>query len=105
MTTPTPAQIAEGRDEALDHLGIDPQAWDRLPGATQRARLASLARTGETNRAAVVTVATTERDLAAISIEVSVSFDLHDHKVALDLLDAAVREVKAQIEETKEGGQ
>lgn len=35
MTTPTPAQIAEGRDEALDHLGIDPRAWDRLPGETQ----------------------------------------------------------------------
>ena len=70
MTTPTPAQIAEGRDEALDHLGIDPRAWDRLPGATQRARLASLARTGETNRAAVVTVASAERDLAAISNQI-----------------------------------
>ena len=34
-------------------------------------------------------------------VEVSVSFDLHDHKAALELLDAAVREVKAQIEETK----
>ena len=67
MTTPTPAQIAEGRDEALDHLGIDPQAWDRLPSERQRARLASLARTGETNRAAVVTVASAERDLAAVS--------------------------------------
>ena len=67
MTTPTPAQIAEGRDEALDHLGIDPRAWDRLPCETQRARLAPLARTGETNRAAVVTVASAERDLAAIS--------------------------------------
>ena len=33
-------------------------------------------------------------------VEVSVSFDLHDHKAALDLLDAAVREVKSQIEET-----
>ena len=66
MTTPTPAQIAEGRDEALDHLGIDPQAWDRLPGERQRARLAPLARTGETNRAAVVTVAMAERDLAGI---------------------------------------
>lgn len=38
-------------------------------------------------------------------VEVSVSFDLHDHEAALKLLDAAVREVKAQIEETKEGGQ
>lgn len=37
-------------------------------------------------------------------VEVSVSFDLHDHQAALDLLDAAVREVRAQIEETKEGG-
>ena len=34
-------------------------------------------------------------------VEVSVSFDLHDHAAALDLLDAAVREVKAQIEETQ----
>lgn len=34
-------------------------------------------------------------------VEVSVSFDLHDHDVALDLLDAAVREVRAQIEETQ----
>ena len=34
-------------------------------------------------------------------VEVSVSFDLHDHHAALDLLDAAVREVKAQIEETQ----
>ena len=70
MSRPTPAQIAEGRDEALDHLGIDPRAWGRLPGATQRARLASLARTGETNRAAVVTVASAERDLAAISNQI-----------------------------------
>lgn len=36
-------------------------------------------------------------------VEVSVSFDLHDHEAALDLLDTAVREVRAQIEETKEG--
>ena len=71
MTTPTPAQIAEGRDEALDHLGIDPRAWDRLPGETQRARLAPLARTGETNRAAVVTVASAERDLAAIGVRLT----------------------------------
>jgi hypothetical protein len=35
-------------------------------------------------------------------VEVSVSFDLHDHQVALNLLDVAVREViKAQIEETR----
>lgn len=34
-------------------------------------------------------------------VEVSVSFDLHDHASALDLLDAAVRQVKAQIEETQ----
>lgn len=33
-------------------------------------------------------------------VEVSVSFDLHDHEAALSLLDAAVREVRAQIEET-----
>ena len=70
MTTPTPAQIAEGRDEALVHLGIDPRAWDRLPVERQRARLAPLARTGETNRAAVVTVASAERDLAAIANQI-----------------------------------
>ena len=35
-------------------------------------------------------------------VEVSVSFDLHDHKAALDRLDAAVREVRAQIEETNQ---
>ena len=34
-------------------------------------------------------------------VEVSVSFDLHDHQAALDLLDAAVREVRAQIEEAR----
>ena len=67
MTTVTTAQIAEGRDEALVYLGIDPRAWDLLPSAWQRARLSPLARTGETNRAAVVTVAAAERDLAAIS--------------------------------------
>ena len=66
MTTPTPAQIAEGRDEALDHLGIDPRAWDQLPSETQRVLLAARARTGETNRAAVITVAAAERDLAGI---------------------------------------
>ena len=38
-------------------------------------------------------------------VEVSVSFDLHDHEAALAALDAAVREVRAQIEETKEGSQ
>lgn len=41
----------------------------------------------------------------APEVEVSVVFDLHDHKFALDLLDAAVAEVRAQIEETKEGSQ
>lgn len=35
-------------------------------------------------------------------VEVSVSFDLHDHTAALELLDAAVREVRAQIEETNQ---
>ena len=34
-------------------------------------------------------------------VEVSVSFDLHDHDAALAALDSAVREVRAQIEETK----
>lgn len=34
-------------------------------------------------------------------VEVSVSFDLHDHEAALELLDAAVRQVREQIEETK----
>ena len=38
-------------------------------------------------------------------VEVSVSFDLHDHDAALAALDSAVREVRAQIEETKEGSQ
>ena len=36
-------------------------------------------------------------------IEVSVSFDLHDHKAALKALERAVADVRAQIEETKEG--
>ena len=66
MTTPTTAQIAEGRDEALEHLGISPRAWDRLPAETQRIRLAARARTGETSRASVITVAMAERDLAGI---------------------------------------
>ena len=34
-------------------------------------------------------------------VEVSVSFDLHDHTAALNLLDTAVRQVREQIEETK----
>ena len=34
-------------------------------------------------------------------VEVSVSFDLHDHEAALELLDAAVRQVREQIEETR----
>ena len=38
-------------------------------------------------------------------VEVSVSFDLHDHDAALAALDSAVREVRAQIEETKGEGQ
>ena len=34
-------------------------------------------------------------------VEVTVSFDLHDHDAALAALDAAVREVWDQIEETQ----
>ena len=38
-------------------------------------------------------------------VEVSVSFDLHDHEAALKVLERAVADVRAQIEETKEGSQ
>ena len=34
-------------------------------------------------------------------VVVEVSFDLHDHHTAIALLDRAVQEVKAQIEETQ----
>ena len=36
---------------------------------------------------------------------VSVSFDLHDHEAALKVLERAVADVRAQIEETKETAQ
>ena len=34
-------------------------------------------------------------------VEVSVSFDLHDHEAALKALERAVADVRAQIEETR----
>ena len=35
-------------------------------------------------------------------VEVSVSFDLHDHEAALKALERAVADVRAQIEETNQ---
>lgn len=36
-------------------------------------------------------------------VEVSVSFDLHDHAAALTALEMAVADVRSQIEETNHG--
>lgn len=62
---PTRAQLIEGRDEALDHLGIDALAWERRAHETRRRGLVvKVATGGPTTKAAARTVALAEMGLS-----------------------------------------
>lgn len=62
--TPTREQITEGRDEALEHLGLSVRLWETLSHDTRRNRMRYEAARSGTSRSAAMTVATAERDLA-----------------------------------------
>ena len=62
--TPTHDQIIEGRNEALDHLGINPEQWERLAHATRRNRTRLEAARSATSKAAALTVAIAEERIS-----------------------------------------
>jgi len=57
--TPTPEQIREGRDEALEHLGITPDQWASMEH--QRTWLKEQAHLSDLHAAAAVTIAQAEQ--------------------------------------------
>ena len=64
-TMTTREQHIEGRNEALDHLGINPTEWETLTHQTRRARLHYLTTLGgPTTKAAAITIAGAEMALA-----------------------------------------
>lgn len=67
MSKPTRDQIIEGRDEALEHLGLVPVLWARRDVSNQRAVLMDGV-LGSVSRAAALTVAIAEDDLTASPI-------------------------------------
>ena len=58
------AQIIEGRNEALDHLGINPEQWERLAHGTRRNRTRLEAARSATSKAAALTVAIAEERIS-----------------------------------------
>lgn len=64
MSKPTHDQIIEGRDEALDHLGIKTTEWERMPHDKRRNRMRFEAARSTTHKAAAQTVAISEEALS-----------------------------------------
>lgn len=62
--TPTHDQIIEGRDEALDHLGITTTEWERMSHDKRRNRMRFEAARSTTHKAAARTVANSEEVLS-----------------------------------------
>ena len=61
---PTNQQLIEGRDEALDHLGITTTEWEQMPHDTRRNRMRFEAARSTTHKAAAQTVAISEEALS-----------------------------------------